>query len=238
MAPLLILDLDGTMLDTAPDLLGALNIVLAEEGLRPVDRSAVRYNFGHGARALIVEGFRRSGHELAVDRLEALTARFLVLYAARLADETAPFPGLIAALDRLAARGVRLAVCTNKREALARPLLGALGLSERFVAVVGGDTLPVRKPHPDHILGTIEAAGGDRDGSIMVGDSDADVIAAKAAGIPVVGVTFGYTPEPIETLNPDAIIDHFDDLDAALVRISPAFAAVLGADAVHPETPK
>lgn len=226
-APLLVLDLDGTLLDTAPDLLGALNIVLGEEGLPPVDRSALTTNFGQGARSLIVEGFRRAGADLAVERIEFLVARFVTVYGGRLAEETAPFPGAIAALDRMAARGVKLAICTNKRAHLAGPLLDTLGLSHRFAAILGGDSLPVRKPHPDHLIGTVRAAGGDPGASVMVGDSDADIEAARSAGIPVIGVSFGYTPGPIADLSPDAVIDHFDALDAALAAVSPAFARAL-----------
>lgn len=226
--PLLVLDLDGTLLDTAPDLLGALNTLLHQEGLPAVDRSAVKNNFGQGARALIVEGYRRAGAALPVDALEPLVDRFIALYAARISSETRPFPGAVAALDRMAARGVVLAVCTNKRVHLAVPLLEALGLSGRFAAVLGGDSLPVRKPHPDHLTGTIRAAGGDAGAAVMVGDSDADVAAAHAAGVPVVGVTFGYTAQPIASYAPSAVIDHFDEIDGALARISPAFAAALG----------
>jgi phosphoglycolate phosphatase len=226
-APLIVFDLDGTLLDTAPDLLGALNVVLREEGLPPLPRHAVRYNFGHGARALIVEGLRLSGRPVEVERLEAMTLRFLDVYAGRMADETRPYPGAEACLDRLAARGFRFAVCTNKRAALAVPLLAALGLADRFDAVVGGDSLPVRKPHPDHLAGTIAAAGGSPDAAVMVGDSDADAAAARGAGVPVVGVTFGYTEDVPGVLAPDAVIDHFDELDAVLARLSPRFAALL-----------
>ncbi|WP_181702166.1 phosphoglycolate phosphatase [Chthonobacter albigriseus] len=226
-APLLVLDLDGTLLDTAPDLLGALNAVLAEERLPTVDRSALTTNFGQGARSLIVEGFRRAGAALAVERIDDLVARFIEIYAGRLASETVPFPGAVQALDRLQARGIRLAVCTNKRVHLAVPLLASLGLAHRFAAILGGDSLPVRKPHPDHLIGTVEAAGGLVGASVMVGDSDADIAAAKGAGIPVIGVSFGYTPEPIGALGPDAVIDHFDAIDEALAAISPAFADAL-----------
>jgi phosphoglycolate phosphatase len=224
-APLIVFDLDGTLLDTAPDLLGALNVVLGEEGLPPLERHAVRYNFGHGARALIVEGLRLAGRAVAVERLEAMTLRFLDVYAGRMAVETRPYPGAEAALDRLAAQGFTLAVCTNKREALARPLLATLGLADRFAAIVGGDSLPVRKPHPDHLLGTIAAAGGRPETSVMVGDSDADAAAARGAGVPVIGVSFGYTEDIAGAMAPDATIDHFDDLDAALAGLSPRFAA-------------
>jgi len=225
--PLLIFDLDGTLLDTAPDLLAALNAVLHESGLGSVDRSAVQRNFGQGARSLIEEGFRRANRPLAPERIDELVARFITLYGERIAADTAAFPGAVAAMDRLQARDIALAVCTNKRSHLARPLLAQLGLLPRFAAVLGGDSLPVRKPDPGHILGTIAAADGLPDRSVMVGDSDADILASKAAGIPVIGVSFGYSPLPIGDLAPDAVIDHFDELDAALARVSPAFAAAL-----------
>ncbi|HUG60735.1 MAG TPA: phosphoglycolate phosphatase [Methylomirabilota bacterium] len=226
-APLLVFDLDGTLLDTAPDLLGALNAVLHEDGLPPADRATLARRFGHGAKALIVEAYRHAGQTGIDDRVERLTERFLIHYTSRIAAETRPFPGAVAAMDRLAALGVRFAVCTNKREGMAVPLLEALGLMHRFDAVLGGDSLPVRKPDPGHLLGAIAAAGGIPSASVLVGDSDADVLAARAAGVPVVGVTFGYSPDPMEQLNPSAVIDRFDDLDAALAAVSPAFAAVL-----------
>ena len=137
-APLVIFDLDGTLLDTAPDLLRALNTVLVEQGLAPVDRAAVEFNFGHGAKALILEGFRRAGRPLAPEATEPLVLRFLELYGSGYAIDTRPFPGALAAMDRLARRGVRLAVCTNKRAHLAVPLLAALGLDRHFAAVIGG----------------------------------------------------------------------------------------------------
>ncbi|WP_237154942.1 phosphoglycolate phosphatase [Oryzibacter oryziterrae] len=226
--PLVIFDLDGTLLDTAPDLLRALNTVLAEAGMPAVDRSSVEYNFGHGAKSLIVEGFRRAGHALSDDEVEPYVRRFLDLYAAGVAVDTEAFPGAVAAMDRLADRGVGFAVCTNKREYLARPLLRQLDLLDRFDAVIGGDTLPVRKPDPQHILSTIEAAAAEVTQAVMVGDSDADIKAAKAAGIPVIGVNFGYSPVPVSTFEPDAVIDHFDDLYDALQQVSPAFRTALG----------
>jgi phosphoglycolate phosphatase len=227
-APLLVFDLDGTLLDTAPDLLGALNAVLAEEGLPAADRATLARRFGHGARALIVEGFRAAGAAADDNRLDRLTERFIVHYTGRIAAQTRPFPGAVEAMDRLEALGVRFAVCTNKRAGMATPLLEALGLAHRFAAIVGGDSLPTRKPDPGHLIGTVAAAGGDLAASVLVGDSDADVFAARGAGVPVIGVTFGYSPDPMDVLRPDAAIDSFAELDAALSRISGAFAAVIG----------
>jgi phosphoglycolate phosphatase len=228
-SPLLVFDLDGTLLDTAPDLLAALNAVLAEDGLEPMGREALALRFGHGARALIVEAHRLAGRPGVADTaMEAMVARFIAHYAARVATLTRPFPGAVAAMDRLERAGVRFAVCTNKRAGLAGPLLAELGLAPRFAAVMGGDSLPVRKPDPGHLVGTIAAAGGRPDAAVLVGDSDADVAAARGAGVPVVGVSFGYSPDPIASLGPDAVIDSFDDLDAALVRVSPAFARAIG----------
>lgn len=221
--PLVIFDIDGTLLDTAPDLLRALNAVLADEGLPPMSRAAMAINFGRGAKALITEGFRRAGQPLLPERAEALVHRFLALYAAGIAVETTAFPGAVAALDRLADRGVRLAVCSNKREHLVRPLLTTLGLIHRFDAVIGGDSLPFRKPEAGHILGTIAAAGGGAEATVMVGDSDADILAARGAGVPVVAVSFGYSPEPLERFAPDAVIASYDELDAALAGVSAAF---------------
>jgi phosphoglycolate phosphatase len=227
--PILVFDLDGTLLDTAPDLLAALNAVLAEDGLAPMGREVLARRFGHGARALIVEARRCAGlPEADGDAMEGMIARFIDHYSARIAAETRPFPGAVAAMDRLGRAGVGFAVCTNKRAGLALPLLDALGLADRFLAVVGGDSLPVRKPDPGHLLGTIAAAGGDPRAAVLVGDSDADVAAARGAGVPVVGVTFGYSPEPIDSFGPDAVIGSFDDLDTALARISPAFARIVG----------
>jgi phosphoglycolate phosphatase len=225
--PLVIFDLDGTLLDTAPDLLRALNTVLAEVGLPAVDRSSVEYNFGHGAKSLIIEGFRRAGQVLPDEAVEPYVRRFLDLYAAGVAVETEAFPGAVAAMDRLAQHGVGFAVCTNKREYLARPLLQHLDLLDRFDAVLGGDSLPVRKPDPQHILSTIAAAAADATQTVMVGDSDADIKAAKAAGIPVIGVNFGYSPVPVASFEPDAVIDRFDDLFDALKAVSPAFRSAL-----------
>ncbi len=219
-APLLVLDLDGTLVDTADDLISTLNVVLTGEGLRPMSRADAGSLLGAGARAMIERGFRLAGASLDTATLDRLFTAYLPIYEARIAAESRPFPGAVAALDRFAAAGWRLAVCTNKLEGLSRRLLDELALASRFAAICGGDTFPVRKPDAGHLLGTIARAGGDPALTVMVGDSATDVNAARNARIPVVGVTFGYTDAPVETYCPDAVIDHFDELWDAVSRIT------------------
>ena len=218
-APLLVLDLDGTLVDTAADLIATLNIVLAGEGLRPMTRDDAGALLGAGARAMIERGFRLADTPLDTTTLDRLFAAYIPLYEARIAAESRPFPGAVEALDRFAAAGWRLAVCTNKLERLSRRLLDELGLTPRFAAICGGDTFAVRKPDAGHLLGTVERAGGDPARTVMVGDSATDVNAAKNAGVPVVGVTFGYTDAPVASFAPDRVIDHFDELWTAVAAI-------------------
>ena len=223
--PVAVFDLDGTLAETAGDLIGTLNVILAREGLAPLPVERARDLLGAGARALIQRGFSAEGVALEPARLERLFEDFLVYYGAHLTDHSHLFPGVGAALDQLEAAGFRLAVCTNKVERHAVDLLAALGLAPRFAAIVGKDTFPYSKPDPRHITATIEAAGGDPARSVMVGDSRADVDAARAAGVPVVGVTFGYTAVPMRELAPDRLIAHFDDLPAAVAALVPRAAA-------------
>ncbi|ODN70579.1 HAD-IA family hydrolase [Methylobrevis pamukkalensis] len=229
--PLVIFDLDGTLLDTASDLIGAVNRVMAEEGLPPIDPVTYRATVGKGGRAMVSAALGAAGVEAEVRLLDRLTERFIDQYIRHVAEHTRPFPGAMDALDRLTAADVRLAVCTNKREVLAIELFEKLEILERFVVICGGDTFPVRKPDPQHILGTIEAAGGDPATTIMVGDSAADIDAARAAGVKVVAVTFGYTDIHVSELGADVVIDHFDDLLPALAALSPALADKLDAKA-------
>lgn len=207
----IVFDLDGTLVDTAPDLLRALNAVLVEAGLRPAPEAAVRHLVGHGARAMLEGGAALAGIRLPGERLDALTERFVEIYRADIALLSRPFPGAEAALDTLMAEGALLAVCTNKRTQLAIQLLEELGLAFRFAAIVGADAVPSRKPDPAHLIETVHRAGGAATRAIMVGDSAADIAAAKGAGIPVVAVTFGYG-EDVETLEPDHILADFASL--------------------------
>jgi phosphoglycolate phosphatase len=212
-------DLDGTLVDTAPDLMGALNVVLGERGLPPVADDASRILVGRGARALIARGFSLAGEQLDEAEVEGLVTRFIEVYRGRIASESRPFDGLEAALDRLAAEGARLCVCTNKRSDLSLALLDALGLTRRFAAVTGADKAPRSKPDPSHFLAAIAEAGGDPSRALMVGDSINDVLSAQAAGAPVVVVSFGYTETPASELGGDALIHRFADLPAVAERL-------------------
>ena len=208
-------DLDGTLVDTAPDLIGALNVVLGERGLPHVAPSDARILVGKGARALIARGFALAGEPLADAEIGGLTARFIEAYSARIASESQAFEGLSQALQALADAGARLCVCTNKRTDLSLALLDALDLTCRFVSVTGADRAPRPKPDPSHFLAAIEQAGGDPEHALMVGDSDNDVRSAKAAGAQVVVVDFGYTDIAPQDLGGDALISRFSDLPAA-----------------------
>lgn len=219
----IVFDLDGTLADTAPDLIATLNLILAEEGLEALPLSEARDLIGAGARALLERGIAANGRSVAADHLDALFERFLVIYAGRIAVETRLFPGVATALERFRAAGWRLAVCTNKIERHSVMLLEALGIAEHFHAICGRDTFPFSKPDPRHLTMTVAAAGGVPEAALMVGDSQTDIATAKAAGIPVIAVPFGYTMTPVSELDPDVIIDHFDalwDAAAALSRRS------------------
>jgi phosphoglycolate phosphatase len=215
-APTLVFDLDGTLVDTAADIIATLNTVITGEGLSPLAPESAITMVGHGSRVLLQSALKANGVEPDSDRLDNLVALFLDLYSRHIADRSRAFPGAFAALDRFAEAGWRLAVCTNKLEGLSRQLLAALGLLDRFVAVSGQDTFGVRKPDPRHLLETIRLAGGRADDAVMVGDSIVDVDTAKAAGVPVIAVAFGYSALPVETLGADRVIDHFDELFAAV----------------------
>jgi phosphoglycolate phosphatase len=215
-SPTIVFDLDGTLVDTAPDLIGALNHVLAREGLSPLPLASARTMIGAGARKLLERGLEAEGRFVGPEEMNRLTADFIAYYAENIAVESRPFAGLELALDELAARGCRFAVCTNKLEWLSKRLLDALGLSPRFAAICGADTFGVAKPDPAILRQTILRAGGELATSVMVGDAGTDVGAARRAGVPVIGCTFGYTDVPIAELKPDGLIDHMLQLPAAI----------------------
>jgi phosphoglycolate phosphatase len=211
----IVFDLDGTLVDTGPDLTDALNHALVSLGRPPVPEAAVRDMVGSGALKLIERGLAHSGED-AVALRDALLPRFLEHYAANIAVRSRPYPGCEAALDALGAAGCRLAICTNKRTDLSRLLVDALGWGGRFAAILGSDAVPARKPDPGHLTATIAAAGGDPADALFVGDTHFDSQAAQAAGIPFIAVAFGFSAEPVETLGADAVIDHYDALIPAI----------------------
>ncbi len=215
----ILFDLDGTLVDTAPDLAAATDHALVQAGRSAIGLESVRSMVGDGARALIEKGFRASGGMPAPEVFEAAFNDFMVYYGRHIAATSRPFPGVATCLAALAEQGYALAVCTNKPESLSRSLLDQLGLSGFFGAVVGGDSLPVRKPDPGHIRGTLDKLGTDFNWAAMVGDSANDVNAAKAAGLPCVVVSFGYTQIAPKDLGGDCLIDHFADLPDALVAL-------------------
>lgn len=212
-------DLDGTLVDTAPDLVGTLNVLLAQEGVAPLPLAEARPFIGRGARWLIERGFSQAGAPLDAGRVPELFDRFIAHYLAHIADQSRPFPGVEAALDRLKAMGAKLCVCTNKRTDLSVALLEAVGLAGRFDAVIGADAAPAIKPDPRHLTFAIDALGGTCDRAILVGDAAPDAGAARAAGVALILVSFGYTETPVRELSPDILIDRYDELPEACLRL-------------------
>ena len=212
----LVFDLDGTLVDTAPDLAAATNHVLAQRGLPPIDEHDIRPFVGHGALKMIEEAMAAHGKNLSQRELYDLFEVFIVHYAANISVHSRPYAGVLRALDAFTAQGAKLAVCTNKIEVHARSLLDALDMSRYFCALTGRDSLGSYKPDPRHLTGTIALAGGDSARAIMIGDSETDIATAKAAHIPVVAVDFGYSVQPVAGFSPDIVISHFDQLGQAV----------------------
>jgi phosphoglycolate phosphatase len=225
VSPIAVFDLDGTLADTAGDLVGTLNVILDREGLAPLPVRKARDMIGAGARALIQRGFEAAGKELTPAYLDELFRQFMVHYGENICVETRLYPGVASALDRLEQAGFILAVCTNKVEEHSVKLLHELGVGHRFAANCGRDTFPYFKPDPRHLTLTIERAGGSPARAVMIGDSRTDIVTARNAGIPVVAVPFGYTDVPVRDLGPDLVINHFDDLFSGIQRLMRPLAA-------------
>jgi len=217
----LLFDLDGTLVDSAPDLAGALNRLRAEQGLAALAIAQVKGMVGDGVAKLVERGLPPSGEAAPGpgDR-ERLVRRFLEIYEARLTAETRPYPGVVETLEILAAAGWRLGVCTNKPEAASREILADLGLERFFATVGGGDSFAERKPAAGHLLATLARMGAAPGSAVMVGDSPNDVLSARNAGLPVVVVGYGYSRVPPAELGADALIERFAELPAALAALA------------------
>ncbi|MDO9418954.1 HAD family hydrolase [Pararhizobium sp.] len=215
--PLVVFDLDGTLVDTASDLVAGLNHAVTQADIEPVTYHDLTHLVGHGAQAMIQRTWTLRGRALSAGDLKWQMKEFIDFYYGSMPGDSLPYPGVIAAMDRLSDAGMALAVCTNKMEMMAKRLLDGLNLSHRFAAVSGGDTFPVRKPEAGHLLSTITMAGGDPAKTVMIGDSLNDMLVAKNATIPSIAVPFGYSDVPVSDLNPDHIIQHFDELTPELV---------------------
>jgi len=214
-----VFDLDGTLVDTAPDLLAATNHVLASVDAPPVAMEGLRPTISFGARAMIEHGLKLAGQERSAAEVDALLDAFLEHYAQNIAVSSRPYPGAQIVLESLIEVGARLSICTNKREGLSRKLLTELKLLDHFHAIAGRDTLPVCKPDPGHLIGAIILADGNPNRAVMIGDSETDIQTAKTAGIPVIAVTFGYSARPIAEYEPDALADSYGELHQELSRI-------------------
>jgi len=215
----LVFDLDGTLVDTAPDLLRTLNHILDTVGCPPRPMDDVRPFMGLGARRIITEGLKASGRQVSDAETDALFEKFLGFYSENIAVESRPYPGVEAVLEVAGAAGARLAICTNKMERLTQILLKELDLNRHLHGVAGRDTFPVCKPDPVHLKGAVELAGGALERAVMIGDNATDINTAKAASVPSVAVTFGYSEISPAELGADVLIDHYDELLPALERI-------------------
>lgn len=216
--PIIVFDLDGTLVDTAPDLLDSLNHTLVSGGLSQVDDRAFRRFVGMGGKIMIERAYAAQQKPLAGEEHERMHDIFLDHYTLNIPGRSQPYPGVVAAMKRFADAGYLLAVCTNKYETLARNLISGLGLADSFAAITGPETFGIRKPDPRHLTETIAMAGGDTSRAVMVGNSVTDIDTAKAAGIPVVAVDFGYTDRHVSEFEPSAIISHYDELTLGLAE--------------------
>lgn len=216
-SPAFIFDLDGTLVDTAPDLMATTNTLLSREGRRAVDDREMRRLVGRGARNLISEAFKLTGGAVDPARLEDLYDAFLKDYESHIADASRPYPGVVETLEALQRDGVRMGVLTNKPHGPSTLLLTALGLNQFFGAVFGGGKRPWLKPDPRLFSEIVAELGGT--GAVMVGDSITDVETARAAGVPVILMSYGYTPEPAATLGADLVLDDFREVPVAAAKL-------------------
>ncbi|MGN6364930.1 phosphoglycolate phosphatase [Asticcacaulis taihuensis] len=213
---ILAFDLDGTLVDSAPDIINALNVVLQEQGVKPYHLDEARPLIGRGAMELLRRGFALAGAPLAAEQEKPLLNRLLDHYEQHINDHSVVYDGLVEALDMLEAAGARFAVCTNKPNYLAVKLIETIGLSHRFGSIKGADVVPNKKPAAGHLRACIDDMRGDMARAIMIGDSETDFLTAKAADVPSVLFTHGYSERPLTELNADALLDHYRELPAAV----------------------
>ncbi len=216
--PILVFDLDGTFAHTAPDLLDSLNHCMAMIDLPGVDPKDLMRFVGHGGKVMIERALNARGRTIDAPSLDKMMAAFLTHYVDNMPGKTAPYPGVLKAMSTFTDAGFIHAICTNKFEGMSKTLLNGLALADRFEVICGQDTFAWKKPDPRHLLETIIAAGGDRDQAVMIGDSVTDIDTAKAAGIPVIAVDFGYSDRPVAEYEPSHVISHFDELTLPLVH--------------------
>ena len=216
--PIIVFDLDGTLVETAPDLLDSLNHCLGTLSLDQVNPAEIRRYVGFGGRVMIERACVAHGRRLNQEELETVYGVFLEHYESNMPGKSVPFPGVIESITAFHEAGYLTAVCTNKLEGLSRRLLEGMGIAHLFTAICGADTFAQRKPDPRHLLGTITMAGGDPERCVMIGDSRTDIDTAKNAGIPVVAVDFGYTDQPVHIFEPSKVISHFDELTVDLAE--------------------
>lgn len=216
----IVFDLDGTLVDTAPDILGTLEFILQRDNVPAPSRAESTALISIGARALIERAYAKAGRDLTIEQKDQLFGDFLDHYAGRIAEESTPYPHMVPALRALISDGFRLAICTNKTESLSHALIDKLGLSDLFHANCGRDTFAFCKPDGRHIRATVAKASGNPDLAIMVGDSETDINAAKDAGIPSIGVRFGYSEIPMDELNPDRVINLYTELGDAVAELT------------------
>lgn len=225
-----VLDLDGTLIDTAPDLVQATNHILGQHGRRAVSLEKIRSMVGQGARKMLLKGFAETGRALSQAEVEPLYAEFVAFYSNHIAERSRPFPGAVAFLDRCRQAGIKLAVCTNKLEALTIQLLSELNLARYFSAVVGSDTIGIAKPDAAPYREAVRRAGAAVHASVMIGDSATDILMARAAGVPVIAVSFGYAESPVAELMPDHLVGGFDEI---WPLVSSIFSERLGLEEAH-----
>ncbi len=212
----IIFDLDGTLVETAPDLRSTLAEVLAEVDIPAPELGEMRTLIGRGARRMVESALVFANRPYDPPLLDRLQRRFWDLYDAEPYRVSSPYPGVRDNLERFAKNGVRMGVCTNKTQRPSEMLLEALDLSKYFGSIIGSDTLPVHKPDPGHLAAVLDAIGGSAESAVMIGDSITDLDTARALDVPCVLVSFGYTEVPARELGADRVIDHYDELDSAL----------------------